>query len=87
MESTEYLGRLAERLSTDGFQTDVQGQVHNQLSVRNPAASELTEVIRCDSDNGGKVCFVWSWGAPIAPVVEVELAAERIAHVLKAVDE
>ena len=85
MESTEYLRRLADRLSADGFQADVQDQ--GQLSVRNPAASDLSEVIRCDSDNDGVVCFVWSWGAVIAPVTEVELAAERIEHVLKAVDE
>jgi hypothetical protein len=87
MESTECLRRLAEQLGADGFETVVQGQARTQLSVRNPAASELTEIIRCDSDNDGKLCFVWSWGAPIAPVVEVRLAAERIAHVLKAVDE
>jgi hypothetical protein len=87
MESTEYLRRLAEQLTADDFVANVQDQPRDQLSVRNPGASELTEIIRCDSDNGGKVCFVWSWGAPIAPITEVRLAAERIAHVLKAVDD
>lgn len=87
MESTEHLRRLAEHLTADGFEAILQGQPQDELSVHNPAASDLAEIIRCNSDTGDQWSFVWSWGAPVAPVDDVELAAERIAHVLKAVGE
>lgn len=86
MEAHEHLDRLAEELRQLGFTATAQRGVSARwLRVQNPAADALTEDVSCAPDVHGQQCFRWAWGAVIAPVVDVELAVERIAHVLKAV--
>src|SRR4051812_5963871 len=49
--------------------------------VVNTSKADLAEHVTC-KEVDGELQFMWSWGAPIAPVRHVESAAERVAYVL-----
>ena len=85
MEAHEHLVLLAEQLRQVGFSATVQRGASARLTVQNPAADALTEDVLCGPDEHGQLSFRWAWNAVIALVDDVELAVERISHVLKAV--
>jgi hypothetical protein len=82
--ATADLEMLATELATRGFQTTLRapGDGAPCLTVRNPRASVLTEMVYAD---GGS--FWWSWREPIAACDQVTTAAGILARVLRAVGE
>jgi hypothetical protein len=83
-QDTAGLERLAAELATRGFQTMARASADGLpcLTVRNPRASALTEVVYADAGS-----FWWSWHEPIAGVDQVTTAAGILARVLRAVGE
>lgn len=54
-----------------------------RLRVTSADTPELREVITCaTSVADDALWFLWSWGDPICPAVEVEQAVKEIGHVL-----
>lgn len=85
MEANEHLARLAQELRRAGFTVTAPRPESSRLVVHNPAADVLTEEVSCAPDEHGQFRFRWAWGAVIATAEEIELAVQRISHVLKAV--
>jgi hypothetical protein len=85
MEAHEHLALLGEKLRQAGFAATVRRGTSARLTVQNPAADALTEDVLCAPDEHGRLSFRWTWNAAIALVDDMELAVERISHVLKAV--
>jgi hypothetical protein len=83
-QDTADLERLSAELATRGFQTTLRapGDGPPCLTVRNPRASVLAEVVYADAGS-----FWWSWREPIARVDQVTTAAGILARVLRAVGE
>jgi hypothetical protein len=76
-------GPLAAEMATRGFQTMLGASVDGIpcLTVRNPGASVLAEIVyACDGS------FGWSWREPIAGVGRPATAAAILARVLRTVD-
>ena len=78
------LERLAAEMATRGFQTDLSASRDDVpcLTVRNPRASVLAEVVY--AANGS---YWWSWREPIAGVDQVTTAGGILARVLRTVGE
>jgi hypothetical protein len=83
-DATADLESLVAELATRGFQATLRASVDGIpcLTVRNPRASVLAEVVYADAGS-----FWWSWREPIAGVDQVTTAAGILARVLRAVGE
>jgi len=78
------LERLAAAVATRGFQATLRALEDGTacLTVRNPRASVLAEVVYARDG-----AYWWSWREPIAGTGEVDSAAGILARVLRAVGE
>jgi len=78
-----YLEPLAEALRKRGFLASVTriGDGPSFLEVINRDAPDLAESIFA-AQTTGEWWYWWSWAERIAPAVEIEYTAGRIAHVL-----
>ncbi|MCO6005517.1 hypothetical protein NE236_11050 [Actinoallomurus purpureus] len=80
-----YLQALAVRIDAMGWQGELvlsqSGRPH--ICVINPAAPVLNEEITAAPTVPGLWWFWWSWGERIACVENLDLAAARIAAVLR----
>jgi hypothetical protein len=83
-DATADLEKLSAEMATLGFQATLRAPQGDTacLTVRNPRASVLTEMVY--ADNGS---FWWSWHEPIAGCDQVTIAAGILARVLRAVGE
>ncbi|OLT17696.1 hypothetical protein BJF79_17670 [Actinomadura sp. CNU-125] len=73
------LQALADELARRGWRTRLHGDA---LTVTNPAAPRLNDRIACDG-----VEFRWAWGQSLGRADDVTAAADRIVHVLRAVED
>lgn len=73
------LRKLAAELAERGWTAKLD-VASGRLKVGNPAEPAMSDVITCRDG-----AFRWSWGALVAPAGDVPEAAERIMHVLRAV--
>lgn len=80
-----HLERLAEALQRRGRHAAL-GDRTPHLRVSNPAAPVMAETVRCEQTPNGWQ-YMWSWRTPIGPVEDVEVVADAVANVLRAVDE
>lgn len=79
VDATGALERLAAALGTRGYQSHlVTTDSAPWLAVRNPQAAMLSEKVTARAD-----WFWWPWADRIAPTVEVDQAANRVARVLR----
>lgn len=81
----EHLDRLARRLDTYGFETELGRSRTGAplLCVTNPARPGLLcETVACVADADGPLRYVWPWGAAIATVGDLPGAVAEIRRVL-----
>jgi hypothetical protein len=83
--ATDPYSSYCERLSATCVAVDLATVVlrdPSQVKVWHPGLECYTELISCRQVPGSGVLFLWSWGAPIGPVVEPQKAATAIARVV-----
>ena len=74
----EQLTALGDELQRRGWRARLSG---DRLKAVNPVAKQLSEDIVSDGQN-----YLWVWGKQIVPVADVVAAADRVTHVLRAVE-
>jgi hypothetical protein len=72
--------RLAEECGKAGLNATVLSPTRVHVSAG--AHSRLAETVRCQPDGDEKLMWWWSWGEPIGPAADIELAVRFIAHVV-----
>lgn len=85
-ERLDHLERLGEEMTERGFliRAVTPGTGPPYLRVANPIAPVLTDRVMCERGADGRYWFWWPWAQRIAPVDDLEGAAERVARVLAA---
>lgn len=84
----EHLEKLAAELATRRFVVQVlalPGRAH-YLKVINPAAPVMTEKVLTARTSEGNWAFHFPWPQHIAPIHDINAAADRIERVLAEVD-
>jgi hypothetical protein len=78
------LGELAQALHDLGLEARLVKSATRPAFVRakDPAAPALAEDITCDHDPDRGLSFFYSWGDPIAPVQDMDVAADSVRRVL-----
>jgi hypothetical protein len=81
--STAHLNRLRDQLTQRGLHARLHTPAGRMpyLAVINPDAAVLTEKILA-APSEGEWRFWWSWAEPITSTDQIDVAAERIRHVL-----
>jgi hypothetical protein len=86
--SIAYLRNLADELEQHGFTTDLVGNVSKPyLRVANAETPTLNERVLCHQAEDDSWLFWWPWKQPIGAVDDPAAVVEKIAAVLKSVDE
>lgn len=83
-EAAGALGELTRLLGEKGFAARIVEATAEPPFVRatSRVSPELSENVTCGPGEGGELWFFYSWGDPLAPVRQVDAAAERVSHVL-----
>lgn len=87
-EEVTHLERLQAELSKRGLGAKlITKGGRSYLKVANPNMPELNERVLCHAAEDESLCFWWPWGQPIGSVDDLEVVAEKIAAVLRSVEE
>lgn len=81
----QHLAALAAALDEAGWSVRPVSGTQPRIRVINPDHPLLHETIACRPADDGVPYFWWSWGLPISPTDDVDMAVRRIRHVLRTV--
>ncbi len=83
MAAADGMQNLAASLDEQGFAVRILATGEKlRMWVQNPAVRELSDAVYAWPDDDGDWWLWWSWAAKIAPVQDVQTAADTIACVL-----
>jgi hypothetical protein len=86
-EAATHLRQLADALAHRGLRVPRVADNLQMLRVSNPAASDLSEVIRIHHTNAHGWEYLWSWREVIGPATKTGQVADQIAKVLRLTDD
>jgi hypothetical protein len=86
-EAAAHLRQLADALTRRGLQVPRVAENLQMLRVSNPAASDLSEVIRIRHTKKHGWEYLWSWREVIGPANKMGQVADQIAKVLRLADD